>query len=229
MTAFFFERSKLWKRLWCVLGVCITFLSLCYANLLYNAQTVGTGREFYFLLSESLTTQATAEFVQLQGGAGYTLIYNNREYVAYSVYLTEEESKLARLSVSDNGENAMCLSLRCNQLYLKNPFDKRSGTQIKGAFESLYGCIKILNGEIKRLEKGATQESSQRVLRILARQLDYLSKENPLQTSEYAQVCEKASMRIVEITNDIVYVKDLRYLLCDICTDYLKLSKNFSL
>jgi hypothetical protein len=229
MSAFLCKYNKIWKRLFGGLAVCVTFISLCYTHVLYNAQTVEIGHEFYYLLSEAPTTQATAQFVQLQGGAGYVLTHNKREYVAYSVYLSAEESEKARHSLLETGGNATCLSVHCDKLYLKKTFDKHSAAQIKGAFESLYGCIQVLNGEIKRLEKGATQESDKRILNDLVRKLEYLSKDNPLQTVEYAQICNRAAKRITELTKGVVYVKDLRYVLCETCNDYLKLSKIFSL
>ena len=87
----------------------------------------------------------------------------------------------------------------------------------------------MLNGEIKRLEEGATQESSKRILQSLSRQFAYLSKENSMQQEEYTKLCQNASNRVEGFIQGVVYVKDLRYLLCDLCNGYLKLSKNFAL
>ena len=127
----------LYKRILGALGVCLTLISLCYAGVLHIVQTVGTERTFYFLVSDIMATQATAECMQLQGGAGYTFACGNREYVAYSVYLSKNESEQARSSVVESGDTATCLPVRCDKLYLTTPNEKRNAQRIKGAFESL--------------------------------------------------------------------------------------------
>ena len=113
--------------------------------------------------------------------------------------------------------------------YLKGVKQKENAAFFAGAFESLYGCMQVLNGEIKRLERGATQESSKRILQTVSRQFSFLKKQYAEKVAGYANACENAQKRLSEMLSNIIYAKDLRYLLCELSVAYANLSKNFSL
>ncbi len=212
-----------------ILSVSFTFSALFYAKTLENASAVGVERKFYFLVSEGRSVQVSAEMMELQGGAGYSLFYDNGEYAAYSVYLTEDEIKIAQSSVVQTGENAEIVVVTSKPLYLKTQKEKKQAAAISGAFESLYGCMQVLNGEIARLEKGATQESSKRILQTLARQFSFLGKRYAETVAGYEKACKNAQERLLEATKAAVYAKELRYALCELSVAYANLSKNFSL
>ena len=212
-----------------ILSVSFTFSALLYAKTLQNATAVGVERDFYFLVSDGRSVQVSTEMIELQGGAGYTLCYDNGEYAAYSVYFTEEEIKTAQNSVAQTGENAKIVVVSSKSLYLKTQKEKKQTAAISGAFESLYGCMQVLNGEIARLENGATQESSKRILQTLARQFSFLGKTYAETVAGYEKACENAQERLLESTQGVVYAKELRYVLCELSVAYANLSKNFSL
>ena len=212
-----------------VLSVSFTFSALFYAKTLENAQAVGEERNFYFLVSDGRSVEVSTQMIELQGGAGYSLSYDSGEYAAYSVYFTEDESRAAQSSVVQTGDNAEIVVVKSAPLYLKTPKQKNCAALIKGAFESLFGCMQVLNGETKRLEKGATQESSKRILQTLARQFSFLGKTYAEAVAGYKETCENAEKRLLEMASDVVYTKDLRHLLCELSIAYAHLSKNFSL
>lgn len=225
MSAFFIRI----KRFVCVLSVAFTVVVLFYAAALHNAETVDVGKNFYFLVSASEHIEASTHLTQWSGGAGYPLSYSGGEYAAYAVYFTESEGKKAQTAVKKTGEKTEVLVLQGNPICFKSRAEKENSTRIVGAFNCLYGCMQVLNGEIVRLEQGATQESSKRILQTLSRQFSYLQTEHQNTINGYSSVCEKAKTRLSEVTSDIVYAKDLRYLLCELSVAYVNLSKNFTL
>lgn len=222
-----------WKRIVGIvagaLSVAFTFSAFLYAKTLENATTVGTEKNFYFLVSDSNSIEVSTQITKLQGGAGYSLIYEENEYAAYSVYFSENESRAAQSSVTQTGESAEIVVVKSAPLYLKTKKQKKHAALIGGAFESLYGCMQVLNGEISRLERGATQESSKRILQTLSRQFSFLEKKYAERVAGYAKACENAQKRLEEATKGVVYAKDLRYILCELSVAYANLSKNFSL
>ncbi len=229
MSAFLIKWKKVAGIVVGVLSVLFTCSAFLYAKTLESAQTVGTEKNFYFLVSDSNSLEVSTQITRLQGGAGYSLLYEEGEYAAYSVYFSENESLAAQSSVAQTGESAEILVVKSAPLYLKTKKQKKHAALIGGAFESLYGCMQVLNGEIKRLERGATQESSKRILQTLSRQFSFLGKEYAERVAGYKEACENAEKRLLEATAGIVYAKDLRYILCELSVAYANLSKNFFL
>ncbi len=211
------------------LSVSFTLSAFFYAKTLESAQVVGAERNFYFVVSDCRSVEVGTQIIELQGGAGYSLVYKDGEYAAYSVYFSENESMVAQSSVAQTGESAEIVVVTSAPLYLKTAKQKEQAALIGGAFESLYGCMQVLNGEIKRLERGATQESSKRILQTLSRQFSFLGKEYAETVAGYEKACETAEKRLLEMASDVVYAKDLRHLLCELSVAYANLSKNFSL
>lgn len=225
MSAFFIRI----KRLIGLLSVVFTFAVFCYAVALNNAKTVGTGKTFYFVVSSSEHIEVSTHLTKWSGGAGYPLAYNGGEYAAYAVYFTESEGETAQTSVEKTGEETEVLALQGNPISFKSRAEKENAVRIVGAFDCLYGCMQVLNKEIARLEQGATQESSKRILKTLTRQFSYLETEHKNTIKGYSSVCKNAKTSLSELTSDIVYAKDLRYLLCELSVAYVNLSKNFTL
>lgn len=215
----------LWfKRVAFIISALFVGFAFGYAAYLNDVEEGGTETAFYFLVSESTHTQASTQTVQLNGGAGYVLFHNGNDLVAYSSYAREGDCLAAQSDVED----AQVLKLSCEKLYFKGK-DKAKAKQIVGAMHSLYGCIQVLEQEIARLDKGATQESSKRVLRTLKAQLSYLSKENDKVFPEYAKLCKHASETIDSFCTDIVYASKLRYLHCLLCDGHIRLCGRYSL
>ena len=211
------------------LAVSFTLSTCFYAKRLENAETVVMAKHFYFLVSDDQSIEVSKEMIELQGGAGYALVHENETYAAYAVYFSSDESKSAQSSVIEMGKNAKVVEISCAPLYLKTAKQKENAAFFAGAFESFYGCMQVLNGEIKRLERGATQESSKRILQTLSRQFSFLKKQYAEKVAGYANACKNAQKRLSEMLSNIIYAKDLRYLLCELSVAYANLSKNFSL
>ena len=229
MSAFLLKWKRIAGMVAGVLSVTFTFSAFFYAKTIEGASAVGTERNFYFLVAEGGSVEVSTQTIGLQGGAGYSLLYEDGVYAAYSVYFSEDESKVAQGSVEKTGEHAEIVVVTSKPLYLKTEKQKKHATTISGAFESLYGCMQVLHGEIARLERGATQESSKRILQTLSRQFSFLAKEYEKTIAGYKKACKNAEERLLEVTKGVVYAKDLRYILCELSVAYANLSKNFSL
>ena len=228
MSTFLFEVKKKLQPLVSIAAVAVTLFTVVYAQVITNMQTIAVNKRFYFLASASKHIQASTQRAVLGGGAGYTLCLDDGEYVAYSVYFNEEEFNRAQASVNEQ-EQTVLVTLKVDRLVFKGEKQKENAPMIKGAFDCLYSCIQLLNGEILRLEHGATQESSKRILRTLKDQFAYMEKTYQQAFPDFAKTCSNAQMRLNKSLEEVVYCKDLRYLLCELSVDYVNLSSEFSL
>ena len=140
--------------------------------------------------------------------------------------MKEEEGIAVQNSMADRAE---ILQIDVGRLYFKTCEEKRRATLYQSALNCLHGCMEVLDEEINRLARGATQQSALRILGILWRQLSYLSTAYEEPFPKYAQVCKCASEQLNDLLSDIIYVKDLRYLLCDLTTNYIQICADFSL
>lgn len=218
------------KKLFAVIGVTATFATVVgvylYTRYLDNATVQAVSQNYYFLVSDSTHVEASAHQIVLDGGAGYLVDDGDREYVAISAYLTSDEAETVQIGVN---EPTKVLTLGIENLYFRTPAEKKHAKKITGAFQALEDCIEILDLEIARLEKGATQESSKRILQTLKKQFVFLGKEYGELFSAYAHVCENAAKDLEALINATVYVKNLRYLQCSLCVSYVTLAEEFSI
>ena len=146
-----------------LVALLFTFLSVGYAHRLDRAQTVALQNCFYYVVDASENVQAVSGFVDLQGGAAYCLETNNRQYVAYAVYLQKEDADAALRSLSIKNDNVQVLSMPLTELVFTSAKEKQRADAVVGAFSCLYGCMQVLNQEVHRLDGGATQQSSRSI------------------------------------------------------------------
>ena len=229
MSAIVLYLKKIGIVLIVILTVGFAYSAVAYSNVLTNAHTVALNKDFYYLVDTSTHTQAVSTFAQLQGGAGYLLEADSREYVAYNVYFSEQDGTAAKQALEAYQTQPSLYTVSVADLVFKTKEEKKQAPIIVSAFSCLDGCMQVLNREITRLDNGATQQSSKRILQTLIKQFMHLSKEYQTSFPEYAAVCANATSQLQACTNDIVYVKDLRYLLCDLGVSYVQLSKDFTL
>ena len=229
MSTDFFIKNK-FLRLFCyILPVFFVVCSLVYAVVIKKADVEQASKNFYFLVSDSTHIEVSAHVALLNGGAGYVLKNDGREYVAYAVYRKETDVERAQTCMANVGEDTQILPLTSGDLYFKTNEEKRKKESVLSAFFCLYDCISLLEQEIGRLEKGATQQSSKRILGVLKKQFAYLHKEYAELFPEYGAVCESAKTVLQKSIESVVYVTDLRYLACELCFSYIELSKTYSI
>ena len=218
-----------YKRICKIATLCITVSFLCfsfaYAAFLSSATVVDTAKTFYFLVSPSTHLEVSAHNAAQIGGAGYLLHANGRDYAALSVYLTDTAAAAVSTNLTDTP--TQIIPLESNKLYLKTRRQKQQETIYKNAFSCLVDCIRVLDIEISRVERGATQQSSKRILKTLENAFAFLSKEYKNGFAAFATVCKNAANRLSVFTQSTVYIEDLRYLQCELCVSYLRLSEDF--
>ena len=229
MTAELLWKKRITLILSGVLSTALVGLFILYAYFLTGVRVVALDTSFYFLVSTSTHVQASTHEITQGGGAGYFFDWENKEYVAYAVYLNEADGQAVQTRVAALDQNVMLLGLYADKLYLKTSKEKRNAEIIKGAFTSLHGCIKVLNEEILRLLSNGTQESSKRVLEVLKKQFAYLKAEYTSTFPKFSALCEQAEKSLVLMLQEYVMVKNLRYLQCELSLSYIRLADNYSI
>ena len=229
MTTDFFRKNRYIQPLVGAVAVLFTFATLLYAYALTSVKTVDVYKYFHFLVCTSTHIEASTHQVSFDGGAGYALRYGERAYVAYNVYMRDTDGERALEAVSLQGEEVEVLSVGVEKLYLKTAKEKKNAQTIFEGMKLLYAYIRLLSEEIARLDNGATQESSKRVLRELSRQLYYAAREYKEDFSGLSSVCGAFANGLEEESTDVVFSRDLRYLLCETCIAYVRLGEKFSL
>ena len=228
MTVGLFKMKKHGKRIVYLLASVFLFFGFSYSIVLTCTKKLEIGKTFYFLVSDSTHIEASTHAAKLQGGAGYLLSFGKKEYVAYAVYISKDVGNAVQATLTQQGEDVRLIERKAETLYLQTRKEKKNLKIYQNAFNVLYDCMQVLNGEITRLEGGATQPSSKKIVRRLSRQLDYLFEEYETSYSSFASLCKGAGAELSMIANDTIYAKDLRYVLCELADGYLKLISSFA-
>ncbi len=227
MSADFFKK-KFGRIVVCFLALFVTVGGLLYAWQVKTRVRINTSKQFYFLIDTSVNVQASTYGAQSDGGAGDLLTVEENTGVAYSVYFTEEESQQAKNSLQTSYANVSVWVISAPDIYIKKRKAKALAEKIEGAFESLYNNMQVLNTQTSRLEDGGTQQSCARILNILASNFAYLGLEYKTVLPAYAKKCDEIAAVLNALTYGVIYVRDLRYLLCELCVSYVQLCEEYS-
>lgn len=223
----FFTKKKIFQWGISLLSFATIIVTIIYAFLLAGVQRVELNKNFYFLVSDSTHIEASTHTAKFQGGAGYLVTFKDKEYVAYAVYLSESEGNAVQATMTNESTTLLCKNVQ--RLYLKTRKDKEKAKVYQSGLSCLYSCMEILNAETARLEKGATQQSAKNTLGILLKQLSYLGEAYQKEYAACSNVFEEAGASLSSLLNDTLYVKDLRYLLCELADGYISLASKFNL
>ena len=210
-----------------VIFVIASVFACMYAGVIANAQKIDFYDSFYFLVTDDTKIEVGAEFAKLEGGAGYLLAHNGAEYVTLSVYLEENEGLFVQEALQKTGRNTSLIQKEVETLYFKREEKKKSTFYISG-LKTFKSYINLLNETIKRLDEGLSQEKCKALLKMQYKQY------NHAQGQYYAykalsNVFEKSAEQLFVILDGVIYLKDLRYLLCWQAEKYITLCSQFSL
>lgn len=225
-----FFHKKLYKKIYkIVAGVAACFTAFCclYALFLSGVKEVALRVGFFYLVREETNVEAGAEFVRLEGGAGYLLRQDGRDYVVLSVYFQEQDALSVQANII-NGENVQLVYTGVDTLYFKRAREKKNAALYVEALSGLYAYMQVLDGGIALLEKGVTQECAKGILLPLSRQLRCFAQEYEEEYPAFSSVCREYGKEIEGYCNKILFVSDLRYLLCAMTGEYLSLARAFS-
>lgn len=226
--ATFFLRKKLGHALVCGISIVFVVLSFGYSVFLSQIKVVPIYTSFYFLTTEELHVEAGAELIKLEGGAGYVLCLDGKEYAVSAVYLKESEGESVRAAMLQCGKSVRLLPIQIDNLYLRGS-DKKKEKVYTSALNLLNGCISLLQECVEYLDNGATQESIKRILLILRRQMVYISVQYNKEYATFSRLCTQSARELQNIENEIIYASDLRYLTCQMVDDYITLCRQFAL
>ena len=224
MTTDFFIKRRLRYFFSAVLFSMVVAFSM-YANSYTRARFVWVGKTFYFLVSTDTHIQSATHTMRLDGGAGYLLVNAERSYTAYSVYLTADIAQAVQAGMQ---EETLLVEKRVEYLAFRGK-DKKCADLYCGALNALYGCVDVLSQTISLLENGAVQQTCKRILQILENQFGYMATQYHAQYPALASVCETLRSGINELSANIVFCNDLRYLLCYACDKYVCMSSFLSI
>ena len=210
-------------------GISLTIVTFCvgYAFALSRVKCEDFYGAVYFLTSQELQVEAGAEFIKWDGGAGYFIKSEEEECLAISVFLDKTSAQRVQERLNGSGQKTNILKKGKEKLYFKGKEKKKSRVYIS-ALNLLKSYLLLLEDCIGQLENGMTQEACKRILKTLEKQFAY-SKRIYKEYNAFAAVCLQSKNSIQELRRDIVYLKDLRYLLCWQVEKYVELCNAFSL
>ena len=214
----------------CIILIGIFFFFGCViTGFVYRAfpKKCNLGAEFYFLVSQEESVEAGAEFVKLEGGAGYVLKRDGQVYVVLSVYLREQDALAVQEVLSAQSRETRLLSLNVAKLCFRGKKEKEKSGFYIGALQSLYGCLVVLENGVAKLEKGLTQEKAKGLLATVKKQLSFMSEIYAESYSIFSDFCTEFANKLQKESDGILYVSDLRYILCEGVAQYLQFTTEF--
>ena len=223
-----FRNKRIYTIFIAISMAAITWL-LGYVAFLTRIESVYYEKSFSFLVMNTESVAVGAWDAQLSGGAGYSLVDGGKECVVLSVYLTQEDGKEVLSTFGNNDKDVSILTKRIKKLYFKTSEQKCNKERYVAALNSLYSGMEALEQAIIKLDRGSTQESCKRMLGQIVKVLRYCAKSYQDIFPAYANMCNLASEKLQSYIEQTVYVKDLRYELCDLAVNYLKLASIFAL
>jgi hypothetical protein len=185
-------------------------------------------RCFYYVVANSPHVQASTYTVELEGGAGYPVENNGTYYAAYAVYFSMDKAKEVALNLKNMGNAVKIVESGEQTLYFKSREEKRAKGKIINALDNLYACMLRLQGEIERLERGATQSSSKNKILSIVETMRFLAGANS-GIGEYAQTCSVSAERLEGYARGVILAKDLRFELCKWSELYVRTCEIFYL
>lgn len=222
-------RNRIYKVSAAILTICFSLFCVGYAYFLSGAQIAWLGVSFFYLVTDDTHVEAGAEFIKIEGGAGYLLRYENVDYAVLSVYFNELDGYAVQASLTAKGEKVQLIEISISKLYFKNKEEKQNANIYVGALNMLYDYMTVLNECMVRLDKGATQESTKRILQPLERQLAYTSEQYAGKYPKFSRICKEAAETLCELNAKTLFAKDIRYLLCELSEKYVALASDFSI
>lgn len=220
----------LYKNRFLLSCLCIVFLFVAeiFFSYCFYPYKISYSVQFHFLVSEDTRVEASAEFVKLEGGAGYLLRENGRDYVVLAVYLEKTDGLSVQEVLAAQNKQTHLISMGIDRLIFRGKKERKKSRLYVGALQSLYGCLCVLEQCVERLETGMTQSKSKEILSRLKAQFFFMSDVYANSYGAFAALCRSVATKLAEKSEGIVYTNKLRYLLCETAEGYLRVAKNFT-
>ncbi|MBQ8428332.1 MAG: hypothetical protein IJX18_03670, partial [Clostridia bacterium] len=193
MTTDFFW--KVFKTLVAVVATTVLVVGGIYAVELSNC-VYATEYTFYFVGVKEGGTEACAQQVVLEGGAGY--LYD--EKVMLATYFSKEKAESVKEKVVKKYPSATIYTLSTTGVLLQ----KEDKSRKEAMLDNLYRHIQALAEVAESLDNGLTQEKAKSRLRILQTSFDMLAKTYSRE-KEMKHTCENAAKWLQEEGIGVVY------------------------
>jgi len=220
-------RAGVFQRI--IFAVCFCFLFCVGGYTLYlkNRTVVPLGKEFYFLTVQAEGVEVSALEVQKDGGAGFLLPSKYGRKIALSVYFNQTDGEKVFVKNQEKYQNLSLVCVRCDSLYFGGEsVEERKA--VLAALNTLSEHISLLNELIERVENGQTQEASKRILGEISENFDYLTKLYRKKFPVLSKIYQRSGTKIQKQTADLVFAKDLRYVVCELSKGYIDFTEKYS-
>lgn len=226
MSTFFLRKKHLSFGLLGLVSILFVFSSFLYTIFVGQRQAVDVNSSFYLLVSGETNIEAGAEFVKLEGGAGYLFTTDEGEYIVLSIYLREDKGETVLKKMEESGEKVQLMPIHIKKLYFDNREKEKQNTYLSG-LNLIEEYLSVLENCIEILDKGGTQESIKRILSPMEKQIYFLAQDFQEKYDDFSRLCQQIAIELQKINNQIIYTRDLRYLSCQMVDGYLGLCKQF--
>lgn len=184
-------------------------------------EKISLEKTYYFLVRdcEDETASAVAGEVYLFGGAGYLLESAGKTSVALACYFKESDCLRVQTTLEEKGIFARLLSLSTKEFRVESKTLKK---KIEETISTVDDCAHILYETANGLERAElTQDEARAALKGVNTSLRGLSLEEDEAFALWDHALLKAEQRGKEISEGILFAKDLRYLQIQICMEIL--------
>lgn len=186
---------------------------------------------YYFLVRdcEDTTASAVSGQVYLSGGAGYLLEVGAESTVVLACYFQETDAEYVQAVMTEKGVETRVLALTAKDFTL-NGNAAAEQSRIASNAQTADTCARILYDTANGLERtDVSQEEARSALRGVVRSLKGLQTENTasLYTAWNAALYQ-AAKRGTELSEGILFAKDLRYLQVELCLMVVGAGEYFS-
>lgn len=192
-----------------------------------GAAKVTFGRTYYFLVRDcgSATAGAVAGESYLAGGAGYLL--EEESVVVLACYYREEDAVQIAHTMSENG-----IETRVSERAFRpfRPEDGASRERIEANLKTADSCARLLYDAANGLELGEiSQDEARAAVRGAADAIAGLKGDNgEALFGPWNAELSRRSRRLSEISEGILFPKDLRYVQVDLITMILQAKTYFA-
>ncbi|MDE7158629.1 MAG: hypothetical protein K2N74_03555 [Clostridiales bacterium] len=188
-------------------------------------------QKYYFLVRdcESATAAAVAGQIYVSGGSGYYIESGELNAVVLSCYFREEAAGLVCESMKEKGVESRVVALAPKDLYLNGKIAVES-TRISANAETADSCARLLYDTANGLERTEiSQEEARAAVRGVQKSLQGLCLENRGDAyGRWNALLTEAERKCGEVADGILFSKDVRYILAQLCYAVVNLGNYFS-
>lgn len=131
-------------------------------------ESISYTTKFYFVYCYEANgedeAESLAEAVRAYGGAGYTLSYSGKYYIAASCYYSETAALSVCESLNRRGLSCGVLTAKRESYSLTTSSARNNSKSLEGAIDSLYGFGKVLYECAAALDTGGSQSDAKSVI-----------------------------------------------------------------